>query len=164
MNYCRKNDADARAHHPRIDAAYRQWFHGCTIERTTNVELDKLGVDVTVQNQHHTLYLEEKIREQYFGDFLIEIHHDWTDGRTPKRTAGWGTDPTKITNYLVYIVPHRGKMWFVDYQALRPVTLSEFRYRPGPTDSPNPKHTTHNVPIPWTDLHKYHIPFKECSF
>lgn len=168
MNYCRRDDDYAKKHHAKLDNAYRHLLHSVArVERNHNVGLDQQGVDVSIVFDRGTIHLDEKIRRKYYGDFLVEVSDDSQRYGT---RPGWATDPDKITDVVAYVVPDfpgdpssGGRVWFVNYPALRCVTLAEFQHRPR-VAAPNPTHTTWNVSVKWKDLSKHQVPFVETRF
>lgn len=60
-----------------------------------------------------SLRVEEKVRFQWYDDFLFEVWSDWD-----RRTPGWGVK-TARADYLSYRILPNGKGWFIPFHALQ---------------------------------------------
>jgi hypothetical protein len=80
------------------------------IRRTAGKSEENIhGVDVVVGQYK----IDEKIRLEDYGDFLIER---WSNVRTKK--PGWTFDKTKITDIIVWVVPNK-PFKLIPYELLR---------------------------------------------
>lgn len=130
-----------------LDDLYKRCFPHCVrIEAVTDIELQKKGVDkVIVLSNGKRVYLDEKVRDADFDDFLLEEY-----SVLEKRKVGWlGRD--KLTDYIVYVIKPKGKAYFLPFLLLQKAWNRYYRrwskkYRVQPAD--NGDYHTSNLAIP----------------
>jgi hypothetical protein len=158
--------ASVQFFHPYMDAFYRFQFGSAT--RTTDLATDKAGIDVVVAGRG----VDEKFRYRApYGyrrdDCFVELCHQ--DLATRKYTRGWATDPTKRTDYVMYVFALERPMvgFLIPYGPLRERALADYRWRPGQRKSrnevPGRAWDTYSVPVSWAELKADGIDWQEFS-
>ncbi|MBA7566108.1 hypothetical protein ES708_07795 [subsurface metagenome] len=99
-----------------VHTLYHQAFPSLKqIIKNDNLALQQKGVDlIFLCKDGLKVKVEEKIRNKYYPDILIEEYSNWE-----RKTPGWGMNMELITEYLAYIVLPKQFVYIMYYPALR---------------------------------------------
>ncbi len=106
-----------------LNEFYKQAFpHLENIKINEDVNTQFEGVDKWFYCKNlRPLRIEEKFRNEDYGDLLLEDYSNWTTKR-----LGWARDSCKTTDYLAYIILPRKTLWMLNYLALRQYFLLNY--------------------------------------
>ncbi|APB32802.1 hypothetical protein GlitD10_0490 [Gloeomargarita lithophora Alchichica-D10] len=118
-------------------------------------EWQRAGIDrLVLTKSGNTYYVDEKLRDNDWGDFLIEYasvaHRSGNGWRVEK--PGWAIDPQKRCDFILYGIPTVEKYWFLPYHALRNAVggnLAEWKTRYRVISATNQKYHSLSIPVPW---------------
>lgn len=114
------------------------------------------GVDkIITQKDNYKIYIEEKVRFEDYGDILLEEYSNWE-----KKTPGWITDESKITDFIAYIIIPTKKIWLINFRKLKilwddkyPEWLKKYKRKVATTyEKGSIRKTTSNIPVPIEEL------------
>lgn len=158
-----------RASRDRFDALYHREWPGCVINRPTDRDLQKGGLDVVLLTvTDDVVTFDEKYRPTDYGDFLCEVWSVWGDARPPsllegdrgadpRNDVGWTLDARKRMDYVAYGLGDSGWCWMLPFDDLRAVATAHWRdwQRAGgwkPAATANRNYRTYNVCVEWDEL------------
>jgi hypothetical protein len=164
--------ADANSSILQLELFYRHCFdHVETVEKVMGRKLQRQGIDtiLTLSNGKQ-IYMDEKIRENDYGDILLEEFSVWrnyplihgerigekqlaTGWRGAGLKPGW-VSGNKKTDYIVYVVKPSRRVFFLPFLLLQRAWKSHYtdwleQYKRIAVK--NNGYVTTNIPIP-TDI------------
>lgn len=147
----------------RWAALYESVWPGCTVERVTDLTLQRNGVDSIVTTAGGVVvWVDEKTRRKDYGDFLCEVYsvcQDVTPDGDPigPFKLGWTVDPTKQTHYVAYATIENETCRLLPFELLRLACTKNFRgwivsLGGWPKFAQNNGYKTACLPVPWPVL------------
>ena len=130
-----------------LNKAYHKKFpHLTNIEHIGDKDKrQKLGIDKILYFESKQLFIDEKIRREYYPDILLEEYSVYE-----KKTVGW-MGKKKHTDYIVYVkVPSR-EFYFLPFTLLQLAWLQNYKVwleEYGRVFSNNEGYRTSNIPVP----------------
>lgn len=103
-------------------AYFNQFPHLVKIMPVTDIHLQKSGVDkILILDGGKQIYVDEKIRRKDYKDILLEEYSDFD-----RKVNGW-LSRKKYTDYISYIIPSSGIIYFLPFLLLQKVWVNHYK-------------------------------------